>query len=66
MEFYFNSCFINLYNFKYTIMRTTFKYFVAKRRDLTVEPNKKTGEYPITEFLIRYNAEIPSTHKMLK
>ena len=66
MEFYFNYCFNNLYNFKYTIMRTTFKYFVAKRRDLTVEPNKKTGEYPITEFLVKYNAEIPSTHKMLR
>jgi len=46
--------------------KLTYKYFVAKRRDKTVEPNKKTGEYPIVEFLVKYNADIPSYHKMLR
>lgn len=46
--------------------KLTYKYFVAKRRDLTVEPNKKTGEYPIVEILVKYNSEVPTTHKMLR
>lgn len=46
--------------------KLTFKYFVARRRDLTVEPDKKTGKYPIVDLLVKYNAEIPSTHKMLR
>ena len=46
--------------------KLTYKYFVAKRRDLTAEPNKKTGEYPIVEILVKYNSEIPATHKMLR
>lgn len=46
-------------------MRKTFKYCVIKRKDMTVQPDKN-GNYPVKEFIVKYNAEIPSTHKMLK
>ena len=47
-------------------MRTTFKYTTIRRIDKTVEPDKKTGKYPVVELLVKYNAEIPSSHPMLK
>lgn len=43
----------------------TFKYTTIKRIDKTVEPDKN-GKYPIKEFLVKYNAEIPASHPMLK
>lgn len=46
-------------------MGTTFKYCVIKRKDITVQPDKN-GNYPIKEVIVKYNASIPSTHRMLK
>lgn len=47
-------------------MRINFNQYVAKRRDLTVEPDKKTGKYSIVEILVKYNSAIPKSHKMLR
>lgn len=47
-------------------MRTSFKYTTIRRIDKTVEPDKKTCKYPVVELLVKYNAEIPSSHPMLK
>lgn len=48
-------------------MRTTFKMFLAKRKDTTITLEKNGQKYnPVIEINIKYNAEIPSTHRMLK
>ena len=42
-----------------------FKQYTIKRLDKTAEPDKN-GKYPVVELLVKYNAEIPSTHKILR
>lgn len=46
-------------------MSTTFKKYTVKRIDKTVQLDKN-GKYPVVELLVKYNAEIPSHHPMLK